>query len=53
MATHSSILAWEIHGETSLAGYNPRGLQRVGSELATKQPHSWCRIFVIQSLSGL
>ena len=25
MATHSSILAWEIHGERSLAGYNPRG----------------------------
>ena len=23
MATHSSILAWEIHGQRSLAGYSP------------------------------
>ena len=23
MATHSSILAWESHGQRSLAGYNP------------------------------
>ena len=23
MATHSSILAWEIHGQRSLVGYNP------------------------------
>ena len=22
MATHSSILAWEIHGQKSLVGYN-------------------------------
>ena len=25
MATHSSILAWEIHGQRSLAGYSPWG----------------------------
>ena len=25
MATHSSILAWRIHGQRSLAGYSPRG----------------------------
>ena len=25
MATHSSILAWEIHGQKSLAGYSPLG----------------------------
>ena len=24
MATHSSILAWRIHGQRSLAGYSPR-----------------------------
>ena len=24
MATHSRILAWEIHGQRSLAGYSPR-----------------------------
>ena len=23
MATHSSILAWRIHGQRSLAGYSP------------------------------
>ena len=27
MATHSSILAWRIPGERSLAGYSPRGLE--------------------------
>ena len=31
MATHSSILAWEIHGQRSLAGY------RVRYDLATKK----------------
>ena len=25
MATHSSTLAWEIHGQRSLAGYSPWG----------------------------
>ena len=25
MATHSSTLAWRIHGQGSLAGYSPRG----------------------------
>ena len=25
MATHSSILAWESHGQRSLAGYSPQG----------------------------
>ena len=25
MATHSSILAWEIPGQRSLVGYSPRG----------------------------
>ena len=24
MATHPSILAWEIHGQRSLVGYSPR-----------------------------
>ena len=33
-ATHSSIPAWRIHGQRSLAGYNPRGL-RVGHDWAT------------------
>ena len=25
MATHSSTLTWETHGERSLVGYNPKG----------------------------
>ena len=25
MATHSSVLAWEIHGQRSLVGYSPQG----------------------------
>ena len=25
MATHSSILAWESHGQRSMAGYSPWG----------------------------
>ena len=25
MTTHPSILAWESHGQRSLAGYSPRG----------------------------
>ena len=29
MATHSSILAWEIQGQRSLAGYSPLGRKRV------------------------
>ena len=29
IATHSSILAWESHGQRSLAGYDCMGLQRV------------------------
>ena len=26
-ATHSSILAWEFHGQRRLVGYSPRGLK--------------------------
>ena len=29
MATHSSVLAWKIHAQNSLAGYSPWGLQKV------------------------
>ena len=27
MATHSSILAWESHGQRSLVGYSPWGIK--------------------------
>ena len=29
LATHPRILAWRIHGQRSLVGYNPWGSQRV------------------------
>ena len=37
------ILAWEIHGQRSLAAYSPWGCKRVGHDLATKErqpPHA-------------
>ena len=38
MATHSSILAWEIQWtEESIAGHSPRGHKRVRRDLANKQ----------------
>ena len=29
IATHSSVLAWRIHGPRSLAGYSPLGLKEL------------------------
>ena len=29
MATHSSVLAWRIHGQMSLLGYSPWGLKEL------------------------
>ena len=37
MAAHSSILAWEIHGQRSLEGSSPWGHKRVRHNLATKE----------------
>ena len=38
VATHSSILAWEIsHRQSSLVGHSPGGPKRVGHNLMTKQ----------------
>ena len=38
MATHYSILAWKIQGQTSLAGYIVHGgHKRIGHYLVTKQ----------------
>ena len=39
MATHSSILAWEIPWTEEPGGLQPMGLKRVGRDLATKQHH--------------
>ena len=37
MATHSSILAWEISWTEEPGGLQSMGLQRVGQDLATKE----------------
>ena len=37
MATHSSILAWEIPWTEETGGLQSTGSQRVGHDLATKQ----------------
>ena len=36
MASHSSIIAWKIHGQRSLVGYGPWGSWRVENDQATK-----------------
>ena len=35
MATHASILAWEIHGQSSLVGYSPWGHKESDTTEAT------------------
>ena len=35
MATHSSILAWEIDGQRNLAGYSSQGRKRARRDLAS------------------
>ena len=37
MSIHSSVLAWEIHGQRSLAGYSPWGHKRARHNIRTKQ----------------
>ena len=37
MATHSSILPGNHHGQRSLAGYSPWGCKSVRHDLATKE----------------
>ena len=42
MATHSSILAWEISWTEEPGGLQSMGLQRVGQDLATKEQMPTC-----------
>ena len=37
MATHSSILAWEVTEQKILVGYSPWGCKRVEYDSVTKQ----------------
>ena len=41
MATHSSILAWKICGQRSLAGYNPQGHKESDT---TEAPEHACSV---------
>ena len=55
MDTHSSILAWRIHGQGSLAGYSPRGC-RVRHDWATNTFILWAHeeeMKVTRGKSGL
>ena len=39
MATHSSILAWGIHGQRSLVGYSPWGAKLDTTEQLSTHTH--------------
>ena len=43
MATHSSILTWESHGQRSLAGYSPRGCKRARHDRKNKLDSEECK----------
>ena len=49
MVTHSSITAWEIHGQRSLVGYSPWGHKRVRHDYATKQQENNLVIITLNS----
>ena len=42
MATHSSILAWEIPWTEEPGGLQSMGLQRIGYDLANEQQQFYC-----------
>ena len=52
MATHSSILAWRIHGQRSLMGYSPRGHKELDPTEELTLPLSFHDIdFILKSKS--
>ena len=59
MATHSSVLAWEVSQTEEPDGLESMGMQRVGHDSATKQQHTnitafpqFCNVyFVFQILA--
>ena len=46
MAAHSSIFAWEFHGQRSMAGYSPWGCETVrhNEKAHTHTPHTHTRV---------
>ena len=52
MATHSSILAWEFHGQRRLAGYSPWGCKQLDmTEWLT--PHTWMWYFDVNFVKSV
>jgi len=51
MATHSSILAWRIHGQRSLVGYSPWGCKESDTTEVTSHAgtHSWDYVWTLYS----
>ena len=52
MATHSSILAWEIPWTEDLAGYSPWSFKRVKHDLVAKQQQCAC-VSTVPSLASV
>ena len=40
IVTHSSTLAWRIHGQSTLAGYGPWGHKESDMSVATEHAHT-------------
>ena len=51
MATHSSILVWEIPWTEESGGLQSRGLQRVGYNLSTEQRQQYLHGYIHLSIS--
>ena len=50
MATHSSILPGESHGQRSLAGYSPWSCQESGTNEHEHKQASWLRVNYMSAL---
>ena len=53
VATHSSILAWRIHEQRSLASYSPWGLKRVRHDRVTNARVTFLQTAVVGCLLGV
>ena len=54
MATHSSILAWEIPWTEEPGGLQSMGLQRIGYDLANEQQQFYCTSnYNVTGISGM
>ena len=53
MATHSSVLAWEIHGQRSLVGYSPWGHKESDMTECTKTRASTIELYYLMRKMAL